>query len=142
MNAGSTPSFCHFTVTGNDGAATQTQGGWIVVGNPAATLTITNGNNQSGEKGSTLPVALSVRLTPGNSGGANPGSGASIFFSTNAGSLSYGTTTGSKVIATTNGSGVASVTLLLPSTAQTVTVTAEGPFGLGHPSTTFTEISQ
>ena len=39
VNAGSTPGFCHFTVTGTDGSATQTQGGWIVVGNPPATLT-------------------------------------------------------------------------------------------------------
>ena len=31
-----TPGFCHFTVTGNDGTVTQTQGGWIVVGNPPA----------------------------------------------------------------------------------------------------------
>jgi hypothetical protein len=44
---------------------------------------------------------------------------------------------GSKVIATTNGSGVASVTLTLPSGAQTVTVTAEGPYGLGHPFSKF-----
>ena len=49
---------------------------------------------------------------------------------------------GSKVIAITNGSGVASVTLTLPSAAQTVTVTAEGPYGLGHPIATFTDVSQ
>jgi hypothetical protein len=47
-----------------------------------------------------------------------------------------------KVIATTDASGVASVTLTLPSGAQTVTVTAEGPYGLGHPIVTFTETSQ
>ena len=46
VTAGNTPAFCHFTVTGNDSSGTSTQGGWIVVGNPAASLTITGGNNQ------------------------------------------------------------------------------------------------
>jgi hypothetical protein len=68
--------------------------------------------------------------------------GASILFTAGAGSLSNGTITGSKVIAVTNSSGVASVTLTLPSTAKTVTVTAEAPYGLGHPVATFTETSQ
>ncbi len=139
VTAPNTPGFCHFTVSGSDG---QTQGGWIVVGNPAASLTITGGNNQTGVHGTTLPVALAVNLAPGSSGGANPSSGASILFSTNAGTVSNGTTSGSKVIATTNSSGVASVTLTLPSGAQTVTVTAEGPYGLGHPVVTFTQTSQ
>ncbi|HEY6945143.1 MAG TPA: glycoside hydrolase family 44 protein [Candidatus Acidoferrum sp.] len=142
VTAGNTPGFCHFTVTGTDTGATQTKGGWIVVGNPPATLTITNGNNQVAVHGTTLPVSLAVNLAPGSSGGANPASGASILFSTNAGTLSNGSGSGSKVIATTNGSGVASVTLTLPPAAQTVTVTAEGPFGLGHPVVTFTETSQ
>jgi hypothetical protein len=143
VNAGNTPGFCHFTVTGTDNnGVTETQGGWIVVGNPAASLTITGGNNQTGAHGTTLPVALAVNLAPGSSGGANPASGASILFSTNAGTLSNGTTSGSKVIAITNSSGVASVTLTLPSAAQTVTVTAEGPYGLGHPIVTFTATSQ
>jgi hypothetical protein len=142
VNAGNTPGFCHFTVTGTDSGATQTEGGWIVVGNPAASLPITGGNNQTGAHGTTLPVTLAVNLAPGSSGGANPSSGASILFSTNAGTLSNGTTSGSKVIATTNASGVASVTLTLPSGAQTVTVTAEAPYGLGHPIAKFTETSQ
>lgn len=142
VNAGNTPGFCHFTVTGTDSAATQTEGGWIVVGNPAASLTVAGGNNQTGAHGTTLPIALAVNLAPGSSGGANPASGASILFSTNAGTVSNGTTSGSKLIATTNGSGVASVTLTLPSGAQTVTVTVEGPYGLGHPIVTFTETSQ
>lgn len=142
VTAGNTPGFCHFTVTGADSGATQTQGGWIIVGNPAASLTITGGNSQTGMHGTTLPVALSVNLAPGSSGGANPASGASILFSTNAGTLSNGTTSGSKAIATTNSSGVASVTLGLPPAAQAVTVTAEGPYGLGHPVVTFTETSQ
>lgn len=139
VNAGTTPGFCHFTVTAASGLS---QGGWIVVGNPAATLTVAGGNNQTGMHGTTLPVALSVNLAPGSSGGANPASGASVFFRTNAGTLSNGTTSGSKVIATTNATGAASVTLTLPSGAQAVTVMAEGPYGLGHPTVTFAETSQ
>jgi Glycoside hydrolase family 44 len=142
VNAGNAPGFCHFTVTGTDSGGTQTEGGWILVGNPAASLAITGGNNQTGTHGTTLPVALTVNLAPGSSGGANPASGASILFSTNAGTLSNGATSGSKVIATANSSGVASVTLTLPSGAQTVMVTAEGPYGLGHPIAQFTETSQ
>jgi Glycoside hydrolase family 44/Fibronectin type III domain len=141
VNAGSTPGFCHFTVTGTDSGATQTEGGWIVVGNPAATLAKTGGDGQTGTKGSTLPTPLTVTLAPGSSGGTN--TGASILFTTSAGSLSNGTTSGSKVIAVTNSSGVASVTLTLPSTTGAVTVNAEGPYGLGHPlAPAFTETSQ
>jgi hypothetical protein len=139
VSAGNTPGFCHFTVTGTDGTVIQTQGGWIVVGNPAATLAKTSGDAQMGPKGTVLPQALTVTLSPGGSGGTN--AGASILFTANAGSLSNGTSSGSKVIAVTN-SGVASVTLTLPSTAGPVTVTAEGPYGLGHPVATFTETSQ
>jgi hypothetical protein len=136
--AGSTPGFCHFTVTGTDGTASQTQGGWIVVGNPAATLAETSGDAQTGSGGSVLPQALTVTLSPGASGGTN--AGASILFTASAGTLSNGTSSGAKVIAVTNSSGVASVTLTLPSSAGAVTVTAEGPYGLGHPvAPTFTE---
>ncbi len=143
VNAGSTPGFCHFTVTGTDSGATQTEGGWIVVGNPAATLAQTSGNQQSAAPGTVLPNPLTVTLTPGSSGGANPSVGASILFTATAGTLSNGTTSGSKVIAVTNSSGVASVTLTLPSTAGNVTVTAEGPYGLGHPvAPSFTETAQ
>jgi len=139
--AGNTAGFYHYTVQGTDSGATQTQGGWIVVGNPAATLAKTGGDGQTGAKGTTLPTPLTVTLTPGQSRGTN--TGASILFTTSAGSLSNGTTSGSKVIAVTNSSGVASVTLTLPSTAEGVTVTAEGPYGLGHPlAPAFTETSQ
>jgi hypothetical protein len=140
VNAGNTPGFCHFTVTATDGTVTQTQGGWIVVGNPAASLGKTSGDGQTGTKGTVLPQALTVTLAPGQSGGGN--GGASILFTTSAGSLSNGTTSGSKVLAVTNSSGVASITLTLPSTAEGVTVTAEAPYGLGHPVATFTETSQ
>ncbi len=139
VNAGSAPGFCHFTVTGSDGTVTQTQGGWIVVGNPAASLAKTSGDGQSGGAGTTLPNPLTVTLTSGNSGGATPPSGASIFFTTNAGSLSNGTDTGPSVIAVTNSSGVASVTLTLPATAGSVQVQAQGQYGLGNPQVTFNE---
>jgi hypothetical protein len=140
VNAGSTPGFCHFTVTGTDGTAIQKQGGWIVVGNPAATLAKTSGDGQTGTHGTQLPQALTVTLAAGQSGGN--AAGASILYTTSAGTLSNGTTSGLKVMAVTNGSGVASVTLTLPSTAGVVTVNAEGPFGLGHPEVAFTETSQ
>ncbi len=139
VTAGTTPGFCHFTVTGTDGTATQTEGGWIVVGNPAATFTQA-GNGQTGAPNSILPQPLTVSLAAGASGGTN--TGASVLFTASAGSLSNGTSSGLKVIAVTNSSGVASVTLTLPATAGTVTVTAEGPYGLGHPVATFTETTQ
>jgi hypothetical protein len=63
-------------------------------------------------------------------------------FTASAGTLSNGTASGSKVIAVTNSSGVASVTLTLPGNAGQVNVQAEGPYGLGHPVTTFTETAQ
>lgn len=140
VNAGSTPGFCHFTVTGNDGTVTQTEGGWIVVGNPPAGLAVSGGNSQTGGVGTTLPQSLAVTLTPGQSGGV--ASGASILFSTNAGTLSNGTSSGTKVIVVTNSSGVASVTLTLPSTGQTVSVQAEAPYELGNALANFSETAQ
>jgi hypothetical protein len=136
VNAGSTPGFCHFTVTGSDGTATQTQGGWIVVGKPPATLT-QSGDSQLGSAGTALAQPLTVTLTPGQSGGS--ASGAGILFTTSAGTLSNGTTSGTSVIAQTNTSGIASVTLTLPSSQGTVTVTAQDQFALGGASVTFTE---
>jgi hypothetical protein len=50
-----------------------------------------------------------------------------------------GTTSGTSVIATTNSSGVASVTLTLPSSKGTVTVTAQDQFALGGATGTFSE---
>ena len=124
-------------MTGSDGTATQTQGGWIVVGNPPATLTITGGNNRTGTAGTALSNALTVTLAPGQSGGSATGAG--ILFTTSAGTLSNGTTSGKSVIATTSSSGTASVTLTLPSSKGTVTVTAQDQFALGGASVTFTE---
>jgi len=136
VTAPATSGFCHYTVTASVGSVQQTQGGWIVVGNPPATLT-SSGSGQSGSRGTTLSQPLTITLNPGQSEGS--ASGAGIFFTTSAGTLSNGTTSGTKVIATTNSSGVASVTLTLPSSPGTVTITAQTEFALGSASATFTE---
>jgi hypothetical protein len=134
VSAPSTPGFCHYTVTGSDGAATETQGGWIVVGNPPATLT-PGGNNQSAAAGTALANPLTVTINPGQSGGTVTGAG--ILFTTSAGTLSNGTTSGTSVIATTNASGVASVTLTLPATKGPVTITGQDMMALGGTTVTF-----
>ena len=92
------------------------------MGNTAATFTKT-GDKQKGAAGSQL--TLSVTLIPGQSGGS--ASGATVFFTTNAGSLA------SRIV-DTDSTGQASVVLTLPSTAGSVRVTAEGQYALGHPS--------
>jgi hypothetical protein len=131
VTAGKTPGFYHFTVPGTDNTGVaQTQSGWILVGNPAASLT-KHGDHQKGSRGSELN--LSVTLNPGKSGGNAPG--ATILFTTDAGSLS-------NRMVTTDSSGNAAVVLTLPENPGTVHVTAEGPFGLGHPDVKFTETSQ
>ena len=139
VNAASTPGYCHYTVTGSDGTATQTLGGWIVVGKPPAPLS-QGGNNQSGTAGTALAQPMTVTLSPGQSGGAANGAG--ILFPPSAGTLSNGTTSGASVIALTNSSGVASVTLTLPSSPGTVTVTAQDQFALGGASVSFTETAK
>jgi len=140
VTAGNTPGFYSFSVpaTGS-GSVSTTEGGWIVVGKPAASLAKTTGDNQTGTAGTVLPINLSVTLSPGSSGGT--AAGASVFFTTSAGSLTNVASgngekifTGSKVIAVTNSSGVASVTLTLPATKGPMTITADGPYGLGHPT--------
>jgi hypothetical protein len=135
VNPGATPGFCHYTVTATDGTATQTQGGWIVVGNPAGTLA-KGGDQQTGSVGTALANPLTVTFAPGGSGlqAAN----AEILFSTSAGTLSNGVSSGTKVIATTNASGVASVALTLPNTAGPVTVTAQSQFAAGGQAVAFT----
>jgi hypothetical protein len=131
VTAGGTPGFYHFAVSGTDQSGTsQTQEGWILIGNPAATLT-KSGDGQSATRGT--QITLSVTLGVGSSGGNQQG--ASILFTTDQGSLSNREVQ-------TNASGVASVTLTLPSSPGTVHVTAEGPYGLGHPVVTFTETAQ
>ena len=148
VTAGNIPGFYSFSVPATDGSGVSTvQNGWVLVTKPAATLAKTLGDAQTGTVGTVLPVALKVTLSPGSSGGT--AGGASVYFTTNAGSLtnvqvgSEKVFTGSKVIAVNDSSGVASVTLTLPGTAQTVHVTAEGPYGLGHPVVTpFAETAQ
>jgi hypothetical protein len=151
VSPGSAPGFCHFTVTGQDSAGvTQIQGGWIVVGYPAATLA--NGTaSVSGTAGT--QITLSVTLTPGSaistpvcssapSCGPTYAAGASVLFTVDAGSLAggvYPATAGLQQIAKANASGVASVQLTLPATAGVVHVTAEGPYALGHSVIAFTE---
>jgi hypothetical protein len=140
VTAGSTPGFYHFTVTSKDSSGViQKQGGWLIIGNPPATFTKTGGQ-QTGGVGTALD--LSVTLVPGTSG-ATSAAGATVRFTTNAGTLSGGTTgsTTSQLV-TTNSSGVAAITLTLPATAGPVQVTAEGPFQLGHPVAIFTETAQ
>jgi hypothetical protein len=131
VTAGQTPGFYSYTVPSTDSTGVaQVQGGWILVGNPPASLSKT-GNNQKGAVGTQLN--LSVTLNPGQSGGS--AAGGTILFTTSAGSLS-------SPIVVTNSSGVAPVVLTLPSTPGTVHVTAEGEYGLGHPVVTFTETAQ
>ena len=132
VTAGKTPGFYHYTVPSTDSTGVaQQQSGWILVGNPPATLTKT-GDKQKGAAGSKL--TLSVTVNPGQSGGS--AAGATIFFTaTGGGSLSARTVV-------TDSTGKASVVLTLPSAAATVHVTANGQFALGHPAATFTETAQ
>ncbi len=131
VTADATPGFYHYTVPSDDSiGVAQVQGGWILVGNPPASLTKT-GDKQKGAAGSQLN--LSVTLNPGQSGGS--AAGGTILFTTTAGSLSSPTVV-------TNSSGIAAVVLTLPAKAGTVHVTAEGQYGLGHPVVTFTETAE
>ena len=131
VKAGNTPGFYHFSVNGTDNTGVaQTKTGWILVGNPSASLTKT-GDGQKAAKGTN--INLSVTLNPGASGGT--AGGARIRFTASAGVLS------SRIVST-NGAGVATVTLTLPGTAGTVSVRAEGQYALGRPVVTFTETAQ
>ena len=128
VTAGTTPGFYHYSVPSDDSTGIfQTQDGWVLVGNPPASLTKT-GDKQKGAPGAQLN--LSATLNPGQSGGS--AAGGTIFFTTTAGTLSARTVV-------TNASGVAPVVLTLPTTPGPVHVTAEGQYGLGHPVVTFTE---
>src|SRR5208283_586702 len=97
---------------------------------------IQSGNNQSHKASSALSHPLTVTLSLDQAGGL--ASGASILFTTSAGTLSNGVNSGSSVIATTNSSGMASVTLTLPSIQGIVTVTAQDQFAFGGALVTFT----
>ena len=154
VSAGSASGFCHFTVTGQDGGGvTETQGGWIVVGNPAATMT---NSTATASAAAGAQVTLSVTLNPGAAistpacstsptCGPSYASGASVLFTVDGGSLSggvYPATSGLRQIAKADANGVASVQLTLPAAGAVVHVTAEGPYGLGHPVIQFTETVQ
>jgi hypothetical protein len=131
VTAGKNAGFYHYSVPGTDSnGVTQTEGGWILVGNPSASLA-KQGDNQTGAHGTNLNLA--VTLEPGQSGGSAPG--ATILFTSDLGTLTSRTVT-------TDSSGNAAVVLTLPANPGTVHVTAEGPFGLGHPVVTFTETAQ
>ncbi len=131
VTAGSNPGFYHYSVPSTDSAGVaQTQGGWILVGNPPATFTKT-GDNQRGTRGSHLN--LSVTLNPGQSGGS--AAGGTVLFTATSGTLSHRTVV-------TDSNGKAAVVLTLPTSPGTVHVNAEGEYGLGHPVVTFTETSQ
>jgi hypothetical protein len=131
VTAGNTPGFYHYSLTGTDDAGvTQKQGGWIVVGNPPATLS-KQGDKQGGPPGSKLN--LSVTLNAGQSGGN--AQGASVFFTADAGSLS------SRIV-NADSSGKASVVLTLPNQPGKVHVTAEAPVSLGHAVVTFAETAK
>lgn len=128
VTAGSNPGFYQYTVPSTDSTGvSQQESGWILVGNPPASLTKT-GDKQTGAPGTQLNLVAT--LNPGQSGGS--AAGGTVFFTTSAGTLS------SRIV-TTDSNGNAAVVLTLPSTAGTVHVTAEGQYGLGHPMVTFTE---
>jgi hypothetical protein len=88
-------------------------------------------NKQKAKAGS--QISLSVTLNPRQAGGS--ASGGTVLFTTSAGALS------SRMV-TTDSTGTASVMLTLPATAQTVHVTPEGQYALGHPPVTFTETAR
>lgn len=146
---GTAPGFYNFKVFGQDSSGTvETQSGIVEVGTPAATLKV-SGDNQTGTAGTTLSAPLQVTATPGSS--AYTASGLEILFTAPTGctlSASSGTNVveksadGNRILVTTDSSGTAAVSLTLPITPGTVTVTAQGPYPVGHPTHTFTETAQ
>ena len=90
-------------------------GGFAIIENlVATTLAVVSGNNQSASVSTALANPLIVQVNDQN---GNAFAGATVSFSTTGGTLSSGT-------ATTDSNGRASVTLRMPSTAGSVTVTA------------------
>jgi hypothetical protein len=90
-------------------------------------LTPTNGNNQTGGTGTTLPTALNVLATSSGT----PVPGVSVAFTDGGAGGTFGTP-----VAITNANGNASTTYTLPPTAQTVSITATSP---GYTSASFSE---
>jgi hypothetical protein len=94
---------------------------------PVLVLTSTAGNDQSGGTGTTLPAALTVLATMNG----NALQGASVTFSDGGAGGAFGSS-----VVTTDTNGNASTTYTLPSTAQTVTITASSS---GFSAAAFTE---
>jgi len=127
----STPGLYSYTVTGEDAANTvQSKQGWVLVGNPAATLTKT-GDGQTALPGKTL--TLTATFVPGSSGATR--GNVTILFTTSAGKLS------SQVVRT-NANGEATVTLTLPAAAGKVVVSAQAPIPWGGAKVEFTETAR
>jgi hypothetical protein len=95
----------------------------------AKSLAVNAGNNQSGQVITTLPTALAVLAT----NGGNPVQGLSVTFNDGGKGGTFGTPT-----AITGSNGIASSTYTLPSTAESITITASST---GYTSATFTETS-
>ncbi len=96
---------------------------------PNLALTSTAGNNQSGNTGSLLPIALTAQAT--NLNGGAPEAGVSVAFNDNGAGGTFGTPT-----PITDSNGNATTTYTLPATAKTVTISATSS---GYQTATFTE---
>jgi hypothetical protein len=139
VNPGSIPGFCHYTVTGNDGTSPRRpRADGSSSANPPAFRR--RGNNQTGMRrnGSVEAAEPSRSILASPAEPPRP-AGASVLFTTSQARSPMARPAEASVIATTNASGVASVTLTLPSSKGTVTVTAQDQFALGGASVTFTE---
>ena len=95
----------------------------------AKSLAVNAGNNQSGQVSTILPTALAVLATKNGS----PVAGLSVTFSDGGKGGVFGTP-----IATTGSNGIASSTYTLPSTTQTIAITATAT---GYTTANFTETS-
>jgi hypothetical protein len=127
----STAGLYSINVNGTDSDGTvENQKGWMLVTVPAAKLTKT-GDLQTATHGT--KITLTATFVPGSSGASE--AGVDLLFTTSAGTLS------SRIVRT-GSTGEATVTLTLPATAETVTVTAVGPVFWGTPKATFTETSK
>ena len=107
-------------------AGTQTQ---LVTYGLFPAITVTAGNNQTGNAGSTLPLPLTVTAINPYTGA--PISGVTVTFSDGGKGGTFGTP-----VAITDSNGIASTTYKLPNTPQTLTITATSP---GYAAATFTE---
>lgn len=96
---------------------------------PNLSLSANAGNNQTGNTGTTLPTALTALASNLNSG--QPQSGVNVSFNDNGAGGSFNPPS-----ATTGSNGLASTTYTLPSTAQTVNITASAN---NYAAATFTE---